>query len=47
MFLLVKKGFKYFIRYKDNSEKNMPLRIMLPKINAYGRGFEETKYMSF
>ena len=24
-----------------------PLRVMLPKISTYRRGFDETKYMSF
>ena len=42
-----KKGFKCFIGYEDNSEKSMPLCIMLPKISAYRRSFEETKYMCF
>ena len=30
-----KKGFKDFISYEDDSKKNMPLFIMLPKMNAY------------
>ena len=42
-----KKAFKYFIRYKNDYEKVMPLRIMLPKRSAYRRDFDETKYMSF
>ena len=40
-------GKKYFIRYKNDYEKVMPLRIMLPKRSAYRRDFDETKYMSF
>ena len=37
-----KKGFKYFISYKDS--KVRPLCIFLPKL---GRNFDENKYMSF
>ena len=40
-----KKGFKYFNGYKD--AKIRPLCIFLPKISAYRRDFDETKYMSF
>ena len=40
-----KKSFKYFIGYKDG-EKVRSLCIMLPKISAYRRDFDETKYMS-
>ena len=40
-----KKGFKYFIGYKDT--KIRPLCIFLPKMSAYRRVFDETKYMSF
>ena len=40
-----KKGFKYFIGYKD--AKNRPLYIFLPKLSAYRIDFDETKYMSF
>ena len=29
-----------------DSEKNMLLRIVLPKMSAYRRDFNETKYMS-
>ena len=40
------KDFKCFIDYKD--AKNIrPLRISLPKMCAYRRDFDETKYMSF
>ena len=41
-----KKGFKYFIGYKDN-KKVRPLYIMLPKVSAYKRNFDETKHLSF
>ena len=41
-----KKGFKYFIGCKDG-KKVRPLCILLPKMTAYGRDFDETKYMSF
>ena len=40
-----KMGFKYFIGYKDT--KIRPLFIFLPKMSAYRRDFDETKYMSF
>ena len=43
---MVKKGFKYFIGYKD-AKKIRPLCIFLPKMNAYRKDFDETKYMSF
>ena len=36
-----KKGFKYFIGYKNYYETIMPLCIMLLKINAYRRDFDE------
>ena len=36
-----KKGFKYFIGYKD--AKIRPLCIFLPKMSAYRRDFDETK----
>ena len=38
-----KKGCKDFISYEDDSKKNMPLCIMLPKMNAYRGDFDETK----
>ena len=41
-----KKGFKYFIGYKD-AKKIKPLCIFLPKVSAYRKYFDETKYMSF
>ena len=41
-----KNGFKYFIGYKD-AKKIRPLCIFLPKISAYRRDFDKTKYMSF
>lgn len=39
--------FKYFIGCDDDSEKFIPLCIMLPKMNVYRVFFEETKYVSF
>ena len=41
-----KKGFKSFIGYKM-FKKVRPLRIILLKMSAYRRDFDETKYMSF
>ena len=41
-----KKCFKYFVGYKDG-KKVRPLYILLPKMSAYRRDFDETKYMSF
>lgn len=41
-----KKGFKYFISYKDG-KKVRPLCVMLPKMTAYKRDFDETEYVSF
>ena len=41
-----KKGFKYFFGYKD-AKKIRPLCIFLPKMTAYRKDFDETKYMSF
>ena len=43
---LGKKGFKYFIGYKD-AKKIKPLRIVLPKMSAHRKDFDETKYISF
>ena len=43
---LVKMGFTYFIGYKDG-KKVRPLCILLPKMGAYRRDFDKTKYMSF
>ena len=40
-----KKGFKYFISYKDANIR--PLCTFFPKPSAYRRDFDETKYMSF
>ena len=45
-FCFIKKGFKYFIVYKD-AKKSRPLCILLPKMSAYRRYFDETKLMSF
>ena len=44
--LFGKKGFKYFIGYKDAS-KMKPLFIFLPKMSAYRKDFDITKYTSF
>ena len=41
-----KKGFKYFIGYEHDHKKVMPLCIMPPKMSAYIRDFNETKYIS-
>ena len=41
-----KKSFKYFIGYK-NAKKIRPLCMFLPKMSAYRRDFDETKYISF
>ena len=41
-----KKGFKYFVSYKE-AKRNRPLSIFLPKMIAYGRDFNRTKYMYF
>ena len=41
----VKKGFKYFSGYKN--VKKRPLHLMLPKLSAYKRNFDEPKYMTF
>ena len=45
IFTFGKKGFKYFIGYKD--VKIRPLCIFLPKMSAYRRDFDETKYLPF
>ena len=42
-----KKAFTFFIGYKIDFEKVMPLCIMLPKMGANRRDFDKTKYMSF
>ena len=42
----VEKVFKCFIGYKDD-KKVKPLCIMLPKMSANRRDFNETKYMAF
>ena len=41
-----KKGFKYFIGYK-NGKKVRPLFILLPKMSLYWRNLDKTEYMSF
>ena len=40
-----KKGFKYFIDYKD-AKKTRPLGMFLPKMSAYRRDFDGNKYIS-
>ena len=37
---------QYFIGYKEN-KKVRPLWIILPKLIAYRRDFDETKYIPF
>ena len=39
-----KKGFKYFIGYKDNDKIN-PLCKILPKMSGCAKSFDETKYI--
>ena len=39
-----KKGFKYFIGYKD-TKKIRPLYVFLPKMSAHRKDFNETKYV--
>ena len=46
-FPLGKKGFKYFIGYKDDNEEVIRSCILFPKMSAYRRNFDETKYMPF
>ena len=43
---LGKRRFKYFISYED-VKKIIPLYAFLPKITAYRKEFDETKYLSF
>ena len=43
---MVKKGFKYFICYKD-AKKIKPSCIFLPKMTEYRKVFDETKYIYF
>ena len=40
-----KNGFKYFIGFKDPKKIRL-LCIFLPKMRAYGKEFDETKFMS-
>ena len=39
-----KRRFKYFIGYKD-AKKIKPLCVLLPKMTAYRKDFDETKYI--
>ena len=41
-----KKGFKFLVGHKD-SKKFKPLCISLPKLSAYRKDFDRTKYVSF
>ena len=41
-----KKEFAYFLVNKD-AKKSRPLCIFLPKMTAYRKDFDETKYLSF
>ena len=43
---LGKKGFKYFVGYKD-AKKIRPLCIFLPKMSIYRKYFDQTKYVPF
>ena len=43
---MAKKALKYLIGYKFDRKVKV-LFIMLPKMSAYRRDFDETKYMSF
>ena len=42
-----KKRFKDLIGYENDYEKVMPLCIKFPKMNAYRKDTDETKYMFF
>ena len=41
-----KKDIDYFIGYRDG-KKVRPLSVMLPKMGAHRKNFDETKYMCF
>ena len=41
-----KKDIDYFIGYRDG-KKVRPLSVMLPKMGAHRKNFDETKYMYF
>ena len=41
------KKYKYFIGCLYNDHEVKPLHIMLPKVSAYVKGYEQTKQMSF
>ena len=41
-----KKGFKYFMGYKD-AKKIRPVCTLPLKMTAYRKDFDETKFMSF
>ena len=42
-----KKRFKCFIDYKNDDKKIRPLCIFLPKMRAYRKDFDETKFIFF
>ena len=46
MFLLVKKGCKYFIGYKS-AKKIKPLCVFVRKMTAYRKDFDEAKFVCF
>ena len=41
------KKYKYFISCLYNDHEVKPLHIMLPKVSAYVKGYEQIKWMSF
>ena len=45
--IFIQKGYNYFIGYLDDYDRVDLLRIRLPKMSGYAKGFDETKYMSF
>ena len=44
--IVVPINLNFFIGYKD-TKKNRLLSIFLPKMNAYRKGFDESKFVSF
>ena len=45
--IFIQKGYKYFIGYLDDYDRVNLLRIRLPKMSGYAKGFDETKYVIF
>ena len=41
-----KRSFRYFIGYKD-AKRVRPLSIFLPRMSAYRKAFDKTKYIFF